>query len=89
GKLEQDGIPDDLTNVNPDIAQSAGGMFSNTQDLAKFSQALFGGELLKPESLQEMLNFVEVTPDFQWGLGIEKNTSDDNRKKDSQATKRN
>jgi CubicO group peptidase (beta-lactamase class C family) len=71
GQLGQDGIRDNLTNFNPDAAQGAGGMYSNTQDLARFSQALFGGELLKPESLQEMLNFVEVTPDYRWGLGID------------------
>jgi CubicO group peptidase (beta-lactamase class C family) len=71
GQLGQDGIPEDLTNVNRDAVGSAGGMFSNTQDLARFYQALFGGELLKPESLQEMLTFVETGSSYQWGLGIE------------------
>lgn len=66
-----DGIPEDLTYVNPDAVGSTGGMLSNNQDLARFSQALFGGELLKPESLQEMLTFVETGSSFQWGLGIE------------------
>jgi D-alanyl-D-alanine carboxypeptidase len=71
GQLGQDGILEDLTNVNRDTVGSTGGMLSNTQDLARFSQALFGGELLKPESLQEMLTFVETGSSFQWGLGIE------------------
>jgi CubicO group peptidase (beta-lactamase class C family) len=70
-QLGQDGILEDLTNVNRDAVGSTGGMLSNTQDLARFYQALFGGELLKPESLQEMLTFVETGSSFQWGLGME------------------
>jgi D-alanyl-D-alanine carboxypeptidase len=75
GKPGQDGIPENLTDLNPDVFQSTGGMFSNTQDLARFSQALFGGELLKSKSLQEMLNLVQVTPDYQWGLGMDTETN--------------
>jgi Ca2+-binding RTX toxin-like protein len=78
GSIGQDGIPDDFTYLNLDIFQSTGAIFSNTQDLASFSQALFGGELLEPQSLQEMLDFVRPVPeapDFGWGLGISENES--------------
>ncbi|MGL6338136.1 MAG: serine hydrolase [Waterburya sp.] len=71
GRLVEDGIPDDLTSYNPDVAGSTGGMFSNTEDLAKFSQALFSGNFLKPESFQEMTSFVETDSRFQWGLGLD------------------
>ncbi len=71
GRLVEDGIPDDLTNYNPDVAGSTGGMFSNTEDLARFSQALFSENFLKPESFQEMTSFVETDSRFQWGLGID------------------
>ncbi|MEY4519839.1 MAG: hypothetical protein RLZZ499_2439, partial [Cyanobacteriota bacterium] len=40
GQLGQDGIRDDLTNFNPDVFQATGAMYSNTQDLVSFSQAL-------------------------------------------------
>jgi CubicO group peptidase (beta-lactamase class C family) len=70
GQVGQDGIRDDLTNFNPDAFQAAGAMYSNTQDLVSFSQSLSNGELLKPKSLEEMLNFVEVSPGFEYGLGI-------------------
>jgi CubicO group peptidase (beta-lactamase class C family) len=70
GQLGQDGISDDLTNFNPDVYQSSGAIFSNTQDLVRFFQSLSGGELLKSESLQEMLNFVEVGEGFGYGLGV-------------------
>jgi Ca2+-binding RTX toxin-like protein len=70
GQVGQDGIGDDLTNFNPDVFQAAGGMYSNTQDIVSFFQALSNGELLKPESLEEMFNFVEVSPGFEYGLGI-------------------
>jgi CubicO group peptidase (beta-lactamase class C family) len=70
GQLGQDGIREDLTNYNVDAFQAAGAMYSNTQDIVNFFQALSNGELLKPESLQEMLNFVEVEEGFGYGLGV-------------------
>jgi CubicO group peptidase (beta-lactamase class C family) len=70
GQVGQDGIREDLTNYNVDAFQAAGAMYSNTQDIVSFFQALSNGELLKPESLQEMLNFVEVEAGFGYGLGV-------------------
>ena len=36
------------------IPQGAGGLYSTTRDLLKWEQGLFGGRLLKPESLAEL-----------------------------------
>ena len=33
-------------------------MVSTTRDLARFADALFGGELLQPATLAEMLTFI-------------------------------
>jgi CubicO group peptidase (beta-lactamase class C family) len=70
GQVGQDGIRDDLTNFNPDVYQASGGIYSNTQDLVRFFQSLFGGELLQSESLEEMVDFVEVGEGFGYGLGV-------------------
>jgi D-alanyl-D-alanine carboxypeptidase len=70
--LKADGIPDDLTDLNRSAFWANGGLFSNVTDQAKFSEALFGGKLLQPQSLQEMLTFVNNTgwgDDFKYGLG--------------------
>jgi CubicO group peptidase (beta-lactamase class C family) len=70
GQVGQDGIRDNLTNYNVDAFQAAGAMYSNKQDIVSFFQALSNEELLQPESFEEMLNFVEVSPGFEYGLGI-------------------
>jgi D-alanyl-D-alanine carboxypeptidase len=50
-------------------------LFSNAQDLVRFSQALFGGEFLSADSLKQMLTFVdEGEQSFngqQSGLGVQ------------------
>lgn len=50
------------------IPFAAGGLYSTTHDLLKWEKALFGGKLLKPESLQAML-----TPSAKsnYALGVE------------------
>jgi CubicO group peptidase (beta-lactamase class C family) len=47
---------------------SAGGMYSTTGDLLKFSNALFGAKLLKPDSLSLMLK--SGLDDYGYGLWI-------------------
>jgi D-alanyl-D-alanine carboxypeptidase len=48
-----------------------GGIVSTTRDLARFADALFGGELVTPSSLQEMLAFApSERPGIAWGMGI-------------------
>lgn len=74
GSFGQDGIPDDLTTLNVSPFWANGAMFSNTQDLARFNEALFGGKLLSRKSLKEMLTFVDTGfgagDEFKYGLGM-------------------
>ncbi|MBD2774809.1 serine hydrolase domain-containing protein [Iningainema tapete] len=73
GYLDYDdnGTLDDVTAVNLSSASTAGGIVSNTQDLTRFAQALFGGELLSSDSLQQMLDFQGSGDDsFEYGLGL-------------------
>jgi len=54
--------------VHMSIPRGAGGLYSTTEDLFKWEQALFGGKLLKPASLEKM-----TTPfkqDYAFGLGV-------------------
>lgn len=71
--LGQIGVLQDLTDLNPDIAWTSGGVSSNGEDIARFSSAVFGGEFLKSESLREMLTFVEEGIPYEgdrYGLGV-------------------
>lgn len=52
----------------------AGGLFMTAADLARWSQALFGGEVLAPASLDEMCRFVPFRPVANmrsYGLGVQ------------------
>lgn len=52
-------------------AGTAGAIVSTSNDLARWAQALFGGAVLQPESLQQMLTFVATDDDdFEYGLGV-------------------
>ncbi len=75
--LGQDGILEDTTEAFSSLAStlSDGGIISNTKDVARFSDALFGGELITPESLNTMLSWSnvderEVEVADQYGLGV-------------------
>ena len=61
---------DDITEYNLSLAWTAGGLVSNTQDLTRFAQGLFGGELLQPDSLAQMLTFVDGGEGYRYGLGV-------------------
>jgi CubicO group peptidase (beta-lactamase class C family) len=55
--------------IHMSIPQGAGGLYSTTGDLLKWNQALFGGKILKPESLEKM-----TTPfreNYALGLSVE------------------
>jgi D-alanyl-D-alanine carboxypeptidase len=68
-----DGQLDDVSNLSLSWAGTAGALISNTKDLVRFGEALFGGELLKPDSLEQMLSFVEPSQSNAfsgYGLGI-------------------
>lgn len=61
----------DASATNLSAFWSAGGMVSTTQDLARFANALFVGELLQPATLAEMLTFVPSEYEgAEWGLGL-------------------
>ncbi len=68
--IRQQGNLDDLTDVQPSSTWAAGAMVSNAADVARFTEALFGGELLKSETLNQMLSFVEAEDGGGYGLGI-------------------
>lgn len=47
-------------------------VFSNAEDVARFTQALFGGELLEQDSLWEVVNFVDtgLPSGNRYGIGV-------------------
>lgn len=50
---------------------AAGAMVSTTRDLARFAEALIGGELLRPATLAEMVTFIPSgRPNLEVGLGV-------------------
>lgn len=56
------------------IIFGSGGLFMTAEDLARWSQALFGGEVLGEESLDEMVRFVPFRPVANmraYGLGVQ------------------
>jgi D-alanyl-D-alanine carboxypeptidase len=56
------------------IIYGSGGIFTTSENLARWSQALFGGRILEEQSLNEMLNFVEFSPVSNmkaYGLGVQ------------------
>jgi D-alanyl-D-alanine carboxypeptidase len=76
-----DGELRDYTDIDPSVAGAAGGhaLVTTTKDLARFLDALLAGELFeRPETLEEMLTFVDTTDapavpgEVGYGLGIER-----------------
>ncbi len=70
GYQSLDGDLVNLTASNASWAWTAGGMVSTLDDLATFSDAVFTGSLLSPESFEEMFSFISEKPGFQLGVGI-------------------
>jgi CubicO group peptidase (beta-lactamase class C family) len=70
-----DGIPDDATRADVALMSTigaAGALFSNIEDVTRFTQALFGGELLSSQSLKELTIVVptDIPSLGEYGLGI-------------------
>jgi D-alanyl-D-alanine carboxypeptidase len=67
-------IDGELVNVSAIHLSSlgvAGGMVSTTRDLARFADALFGGDLLQPDTLEEMVTFIPSgMPGLEVGMGV-------------------
>ena len=61
------------------IPRGAGAMYSTTADLLKWQQGLFGGKLLKPESLAEYVTPAEfdMGDDSKYALGVAVTRSDE------------
>jgi D-alanyl-D-alanine carboxypeptidase len=69
--MDEDGVVEDLSNMPPQafysMAWPSGSMVSTARDLVTFSTALFGGALVRPASLAQMLEFHPVS---DYGLGL-------------------
>jgi D-alanyl-D-alanine carboxypeptidase len=67
-------IDGELINVSAISLSSpgaAGGMVSTTRDLARFAEALFGGGVLQPATLEEMITFIPSgRPGLEAGMGV-------------------
>ena len=64
----------DVTEMDTSWAWAAGAMVSTTTDLARFYQALLGGQLLPPEQLKQMRTTVDASQvghGTRYGLGLE------------------
>ena len=64
----------DVTEMDTSWAWAAGAMVSTTADLARFYQALLGGQLLTPEQLKQMRTTVDASQvghGTRYGLGLE------------------
>lgn len=70
---------DDYTVLNMSFAWAAGGMVASAEDVGRFAGALFGGELLRPETLALMQSFGSTAgglgvADLGYGLGLMERT---------------
>jgi D-alanyl-D-alanine carboxypeptidase len=63
----------DYTELNMSFAWAAGGLTSTAEDTLRFGQALFGGELLRPEYLALMRTYLDAGRD-DYGLGLMRTT---------------
>ncbi len=68
---EENGTRRDMTETNFGNGLGDGGLISTASDVGIFVRALFGGaELLAPETLAQMLNFVDDGNGNFYGLGV-------------------
>ncbi|MEL7243794.1 MAG: serine hydrolase, partial [Cyanobacteria bacterium J06573_2] len=71
--FNQDGTLDNITSANLSWAWATGAMVSNTVDLDTFARSLFKGELLEPETLEQMLDTIPAIDNnnySSYGLGV-------------------
>ncbi|ESQ83775.1 serine hydrolase [Asticcacaulis benevestitus] len=62
------GMPRNADFIDMTVPQGAGGLYSTTHDLLKWEQGLFGGKVLKPESLALMTT--PVKDGYAMGVGV-------------------
>ncbi|MGW4759159.1 serine hydrolase domain-containing protein [Streptomyces chartreusis] len=66
-----EGSRSDVTELSPTMADAAGEIISDAQDLITFARALFGGQLLEAGHLAQMTETVPSTePMDAYGLGL-------------------
>jgi len=68
----------DQTNLSLSFAFATANIVSTVGDVQRFGEALFGGKLLKPETLEMMFTFVNGKgqynmPKLEYGLGVMRN----------------
>ncbi|MEW1691216.1 serine hydrolase domain-containing protein [Streptomyces sp. NPDC091265] len=66
--------PTDITEFSPSIAFAGGGIISTAGDVSSFYRGLFGGKLLPPELLKQMMTTVTGVGGVQYGLGLVRRT---------------
>lgn len=69
---------DDQTDVAMSFAFGTASIVTTSSDLSRFGTALFGGKLLKPETMEQMKQFVNGKgqynmPKLEYGLGLMSN----------------
>lgn len=76
--FNNDGSDLDLTFLprasHESITYGSSGIFTTAENLARWSHALFGGKILRQQSLNEMLTYVEFNPVSNmraYGLGVQ------------------
>lgn len=62
--------PLDVTRFSPSWAWAAGGIISDSGDIQHFYAELLGGNVLSPESLEEMKSTVDAGYGLDYGLGL-------------------
>jgi D-alanyl-D-alanine carboxypeptidase len=69
GYLNQGEKLTDVTAISPSHYWAAGNIVATAGDVARFYEALFEGELLSEDSMDEMTDYVEEAPGLSRGLG--------------------
>ncbi|HEV7615062.1 MAG TPA: serine hydrolase domain-containing protein [Solirubrobacterales bacterium] len=60
----------DVTAISPSHYWAAGNIVSTAGEVARFNEALFDGELLSEDSMDELTTFAAEAPGLERGLGI-------------------
>lgn len=71
--FDQNGTLDNINIANLSWAWATGAMVSNTEDLDTFARNLFTGDLLQPDTLEQMLDTIPAANDdnySSYGLGV-------------------
>ena len=66
--MDPDGALVDCSRWNPSVYWTAGAIVSSAPDLLRWGRALFGGRVLSPDSLQQMVTPVAPSTDYGFGL---------------------